>query len=174
MRHTGILTRLFALGVTILVLTGSPLAQAPAGPGVSDALTVAGDIPTPLVVTVAGLKTYPRATVVVEEDGRRVTYEGTTLTEILKRAGAPTGAELRGNALASYLLLVARDGYQVVLSLAEVDPAFTKNVVIVADSIDGKSLFDYQGPLRLVIGGDTRPARSVRMLERIDVVRLRK
>jgi hypothetical protein len=41
-------------------------------------------------------------------------------------------------------------------------------------TIDGTPLFDYQGPLRIVAPGDKRGARSVRMLERIDIVRLRK
>jgi hypothetical protein len=94
--------------------------------------------------------------------------------EILKRAGVPLGAELRGNAIASHLVASATDGYQVVFSVAEVDPAFTSNDIIVADTIDGKSLFAYQGPFRIVAPKDLRGARSIRMLQRIEVVRLRK
>jgi DMSO/TMAO reductase YedYZ molybdopterin-dependent catalytic subunit len=101
-------------------------------------------------------------------------YEGVLLGEVLSRAGAPVGADLRGNNVASYVLASARDGYQVLFSLAEVDPAFTGSQIIIADTIDGKPLFDYQGPLRIVAPGDKRGARSVRMLERIEVVRLRK
>jgi hypothetical protein len=66
----------------------------------------------------------------------------------------------------------AKDGYQVVFSLAEVDPGFTPNDIIVADTIDGKPLFDYQGPFRIVAPHDKRGARSIRMLQRIEVVRL--
>ena len=50
----------------------------------------------------------------------------------------------------------------------------TGEEVIVADTIDGKALFDYQGPFRIVAPHDKRGARSVRMLERLDVVRLKK
>lgn len=135
---------------------------------------MAGDVSDPLVVTVADLKDYPRAAVTVEEDGRSVRYEGVALFEILKRAGAPVGANLRGNNLASYLVATGRDGYQVVFSMAEVDAEFTANGVIVADAIDGKPLLDHQGPLRIVAPKDRRAARSVRMLDRIEVVRLRK
>ncbi len=59
-----------------------------------------------------------------------------------------------------------------VFSLAELDPAFTPNDIIVADTIDGKPLFDYQGPLRIVAPHDKRGARSIRMLQRLEVVRL--
>ena len=77
-------------------------------------------------------------------------YEGVLVGELLKRAGVPLGAELRGNAVASYVVASAADGYQVVFSLAELDPAFTSNQIMVADTIDGKPLFGYQGPLRIV------------------------
>jgi hypothetical protein len=137
-------------------------------------LVVGGDVAMPLALSVAVLKTWPRVTATVDEDGRSVVYEGVALAEILERAGAPLGAALRGNNLASYVLATARDGYQVVFSLAEIDPAFTKNGVIVADTADGKPLFDYQGPLRIVAPRDSRPARSVRMLQRLDVATLRK
>jgi hypothetical protein len=65
---------------------------------------------------------------------------------------------LRGNAVASDVVASATDGYQVVFSLAELDPAFTSNDIIVADTIDGKPLFAYQGPLRIVAPKDSRGA----------------
>jgi hypothetical protein len=61
-----------------------------------------------------------------------------------------------------------------VFSLAELDPGFTSNDIIVADTIDGRPLFAYQGPLRIVAPKDARAARSIRMLQRLDVVRLKK
>ncbi len=116
----------------------------------------------------------PRTRVEVKEDGEAVTYAGVLVGEILKRAGAPIGSELRGNAVATYVVASATDGYQVVFSLAELDPAFTGNDIIVADTIDGKPLSANQGPLRIVAPKDVRRARSIRMLERIEVVRHRK
>ena len=137
-------------------------------------LTIAGDIPKPVTLSPADLKAYPRTTVTLQEDGRSILYEGVLLGEVLLRAGAPLGSELRGNNMASCVLARARDGYQVVFSLAEVDPAFTGSQIIIADTIDGKPLFDYQGPLRIVAPGDRRGARSIRMLDRLEIVRLRK
>ena len=147
-------------------------AQAPAA--VTPALTIAGDISQPLSLAPADLKAMPRTRVELKEDDRAVVYEGVLIGEILKRAGAPLGAELRGDAVATYVVASATDGYQVVFSLAELDPAFSGSDIIVADTVDGKPLFAYQGPLRVVAPRDTRGARSVRMLERLDVVRLRK
>ena len=138
-------------------------------------LQVAGDVRTPLSLGPEELKTMPRTRVEVkDEDGRTVSYEGVLVAELLTRAGAPLGSEMRGNAMATYVSATASDGYQVVFSLAEVDPSMTGSRIIVADTIDGKPLFAYQGPLRIVAPGDSRPARSIRMLERIDVVRLKK
>jgi hypothetical protein len=131
-------------------------------------------VKTPLSLTLADLKAMPRTRLEVKDEGRTVVYEGVLVGEILKRAGSPVGPEMRGNAISSYVLASASDGYQVVFSLAELDPAFTSNDVIVADTIDGKPLFAYQGPLRIIAPKDARAARSVRMLQRLDVVRLKK
>jgi hypothetical protein len=62
----------------------------------------------------------------------------------------------------------------VLFALAELDPAFGNETILVADKRDGKPLFGYQGPLRLVCPNDKAGARSVRMLEMIEIVRLLK
>lgn len=138
-------------------------------------LTVSGDVPSPLHLSAADLAKMPRQTVSVqEEDGTQVRYEGVPLREVLARAGAPLGKQLRGKALASYVLAKARDGYQVVFGLAEVDASFANETILVADKRDGEPLSGDQGPLRLVCAGDKAGARSVRMLEALEIVRLRK
>jgi DMSO/TMAO reductase YedYZ molybdopterin-dependent catalytic subunit len=45
---------------------------------------------------------------------------------------------------------------------------------MLADKVNGKPLPETQGPLRIVAPHDKKPARSLRMLQRIDVVSLRK
>ncbi len=107
------------------------------------------------------------------EDGRSVKYDGVLVGELLKRAGVTLGSDMRGNALTTYVLASASDGYQLLFSLAELDPAFTSSDIIVADTIDGKPLFGNQGQFRIVSPKDARPARSIRMLQRLDVVRLK-
>jgi len=135
-------------------------------------LTIAGDVQQALTLMPADIKAMPRTTVTVSEEGREIRYEGVLVGEILKKAGAPLGRDLSGKAVATYVRATAKDGYQVVFSLAELDPGFTSNDIIVADTIDGKPLFDYQGPLRIVAPRDKRGARSIRMVQRIEVVRL--
>jgi len=139
-------------------------------------LTIAGDVTNPLTLTTADLAKMPRTSVTVKAEGNdeETTYEGVLLYEILKQAGAPLGKQLMGKALASYVLAEAHDGYQVVYALAEFDPSFTDNKIIVADTVNGKPLFQYQGPFRIVMPQEKKGARSIRMLEKITVVRLRK
>jgi DMSO/TMAO reductase YedYZ molybdopterin-dependent catalytic subunit len=142
-----------------------------------DTLAISGDVASPFSLTKADLAKMPRTSVTVKAEGNEegdTTYEGVLLYDILMQAGAPLGKQLMGKALASYVLAEARDGYQVVYTLTELDPSFTGNKIIVADTINGKPLFQYQGPFRLVVPGEKKAARSIRMLEKISVVRLRK
>jgi hypothetical protein len=160
-----------------LVFLFSPLASGQSGPeqAVPDIFTVSGDIPSPLVLKAADLAKMPREKASIpEQDGTSVEYEGVLLREILKRAGAPAGKELRGDALATYVLAKARDGYRVVFTLAEVASEFADETILVADKRDGKPLFGYQGPFRLVCPHDKAGARSVRMLQELQIVRLKK
>ena len=175
MTRTRMIATCVAVVATIVTFSSPVLAQAPASAaGAPATLSVGGDVPHPLSLTPADIKAMPRTTVTVTEEGREVNYEGVLVGEILKRAEAPVGRDLTGQAVATYVLAKAKDGYQVVFSLPELDPAFTSNDIIVADTIDGKPLFDYQGPLRIVAPHDKRGARSIRMVQSIDVVRLRK
>jgi DMSO/TMAO reductase YedYZ molybdopterin-dependent catalytic subunit len=144
-------------------------------PDAADKLTVDGDIAAPLALTVADLAKMPRETVdLAEMNGSKIGCEGVPLTEILNKAGVPSGHEMRGKALAGYLLVEGRDGYQVVFSLGELDPGVGATRATVADRCDGKPLSAQQGPIRLVVSSDKRPARSVRMVERLHIVKLRK
>ncbi len=137
-------------------------------------LTLSGDVPTPLTLRAADLTKLPRTTVKTTANGLETTWEGVWLHELLARAGAPQGSALRGKALASYLIAAAEDGYQVVFSLAELDPAFVDRPVLVADTADGKPLFGAQGRFRLIAPSDKPGARSVRLLKSLTLVRLRK
>jgi hypothetical protein len=158
----------------------------------------------PLTLTLANLAAMPRQTVrVPNPDGSMAVYEGVSLFDVLKKAGVPFGGELRGKALASYVLAKASDGYQVVFTPSEIDPSFGNQTILVADHRDGAPLSGSgttapvasgsskasgpgegrsgpvptpgnQGSLRLVVPNDKEGARSVRMLETLEFVRLRK
>ena len=73
--------------------------------------------------------------------------------------------------MASYVVAEAEDGYRVVFSLAELDSGILDSDIIVADTTNGESLAPQQGPFRLVAPHEKRPARWVRMLKSITVVR---
>jgi DMSO/TMAO reductase YedYZ molybdopterin-dependent catalytic subunit len=155
-----------------LVFAQAPQPEASAG---AATLAVTGDIPTTLTLKAEDLAAMPREKAVIpDQDGTEIEYEGVPLREILKRAGAPLGGQLRGKALASYVLAKAHDGYQVVFTLGEIDAQFGNEQIIVADKRDGKPLFGYQGPFRLVCPHDKAGARSVRMLETLEFVKLQK
>ncbi|MFY9753136.1 MAG: molybdopterin-dependent oxidoreductase [Candidatus Acidiferrales bacterium] len=147
-------------------------AVAAAAPGESAALTVSGDVKTPLSLSLDDLKKMPHETlVVVNPHTKKVEiYEGVPLAALLQAAGVPHGEELRGAAMTGYVMAAARDHYRVAFSLAELDPAFLDSGVIVADTLDGQPLPADLGPLRLVAPHEKRPARWIRMLESLTVV----
>ncbi len=135
-------------------------------------LAITGVVRTPLTIDARQLATYPRQTVEITSQERTVRYEGVLVGTLLERAGATVGADLRGAALATYVVATGADGYRVVFAIAELDPAMSAADVLVADTADGKPLTEAQGPFRLVTPKDRRGARGVRQLQRLDVVRL--
>ena len=106
-----------------------------------------------------------------DHDGKDHEYGGVSLRDVLTKASVATGHDLRGKEMADYVVVEASDGYRVVFSLAELDPEFSNTQVIVAESVDGQALGAKEGPLRLVVPGDKRPARWVRMVTGTSVVR---
>jgi len=161
-----------ALCAGVIVASASVLAQERPHSGT---LVVVADPSKPLTLKPPDLAAMPRTTITVKQpDGRGVTHEGVLVAELLKRAGVPLGKALRGDAMATYVVASATDGYRVIFSLAELDPEFTGSEIMVADRTNGQPLLADQGPLRLVAPKDLAGARSIRMLERIEVVRLLK
>jgi hypothetical protein len=97
------------------------------------------------------------------------TYSGVPLIDLLASLGVPHGKELHGRGFSEYVVASGSDGYKAVLALAEVDPQFHPGDVIVADEMDGKPLDAKNGPFKLVVTEDKRPARSVHSLVSIEV-----
>jgi len=96
-------------------------------------------------------------------------WQGVALQDVLGRAALPSGEALRGRAMARFVRVTASDGYQVIFSVAELDPAFGDVHVIVADSKDGQPL-GKDGPYRLIVPSDKRPARWERNVRSIELV----
>ncbi|HWZ98410.1 MAG TPA: molybdopterin-dependent oxidoreductase [Candidatus Dormibacteraeota bacterium] len=163
----------FALFLFFACGIGSGLAQnAPAVASRAE-LRVGGEVTTPLVLTADDLKKMPRKTlsVVNPHSQKKETYEGVPIEEVLRKAGAPGGEHLRGAAMAIYVVAEASDNYRVVFSLAELDPGILDSEIIVADTLDGAPLSEKEGPFKLVAPHEKRPARWIRMLKSLTVVR---
>jgi len=91
---------------------------------------------------------------------------GVDLRDVLRAAGIAPPEQVRGAALRQVLLAGARDGYVVAFAWAELDPALGGRRVFLAH--DGLKLDE--GPLRLVVPADARPARWVRQLESLRLI----
>jgi hypothetical protein len=132
---------------------------------------ISGPSVTPTEISAADLAAMPRLSVDVQNshNGQTEHYEGVRISDLLAKAGAPLGDKLRGRAMATYVRALASDGYSVVYSLAELDPAFHDNQIIVADRMNGKPLEAKEGPFKAVVPGDKRPARWIRMLVELKV-----
>jgi hypothetical protein len=113
-----------------------------------------------------------RRTVVTEDRGLRTEFEGVGLRDVLMKAGIPFGDALKGPALARVIIASAPDGYRVVYAVAELDAAFTDQIVLLADKRNGKPLLPDTGPWQIVVPNDKRPARWIRQVNKIEVRQL--
>lgn len=124
-----------------------------------------------VVLDAKALAALPRSTVQAGAHGAAPTaWEGVPLVELLRAEGAPLDKALRGDALASFVRVTASDGYQVVFSLGELDTGLGGSKVLLVDKHEGKPLDDKDGPFRLVVPADSRPARWVRQVESIELI----
>lgn len=138
--------------ILTLLLCVAPLAAQTAADAT---LTVSGDVPMPLTLKGSDLTAMDRQRVELPEaNGQKTVYEGVPLQAILQKAGIQFGRQLRGKALAGYVIAEGKDGYEVVFGLGELDPELGGTRILVADTLNGGPLNPDQGPLRLVLPGD--------------------
>jgi DMSO/TMAO reductase YedYZ molybdopterin-dependent catalytic subunit len=135
-------------------------------------LHVSGEVAHSLALSREQFATLPRQTVKAKgHDGVDSQFEGSSLVDILAKAGVPTGKELRGPAIALYVVVEAADGYRAVYALAELDSAFTDRVILLADRRDGRPLSAREGPLQVIVPGEKKHARWVRQVIKLKVAR---
>jgi DMSO/TMAO reductase YedYZ molybdopterin-dependent catalytic subunit len=156
--------------VVFLVSAASLAAQQSAG-APADSLRLIAPNHDPLRLSLADLKAMPHVSATFHNSHTNAdeTYSGVRLADLLAKMGAPLGDQLRGKALANYVVATGSDGYQAVLALGEIDPSFHPGEVLIADAMDGKPLDAHSGPFKLVVTEDKRPARSVRNLVSIEL-----
>jgi hypothetical protein len=134
-------------------------------------LAVAGEDGKIVRFDLASLARLPQHSVHAEAHGKAVDCTGANLIDVLGAVGAASGEALRGRSLALYVRISAADGYRAVFALAELDPGFRSDVPIITASCEGKALDAKDGPFRLVVPGEKRPARWVRQVTAIDLLR---
>ncbi len=167
--------RIFPSALIVLLLGLSAWAQQAARPkpsaGPAD-FKIGGAVTTPLDLTVADLKGMPRKTLRVDNahSGKTEVYEGVLVEDLLKKAGVPQGEQLRGKAMATYVLVEAADDYRVLFALEDFNSSFMDSEIIVADTMDGAPIPGALGPFRLVAPHEKRPARWVEMVSSVTVV----
>ncbi len=169
--------RTVSAAVILLLLGFSAWAQQAAPPkpssGPSD-VKISGAMTTPMDLTVADLKAMPRKTLHVDNvhSKKSEVYEGVLIEDLLQKAGVPQGEQLRGQSMATYVLVEAADNYRVLFSLEEFNSSFMDSEIILADTMDGAPIPGALGPFRLVAPHEKRPARWVEMVKSITVVKV--
>ncbi len=158
------------LGLLLLIVPALARADPVAAP---TAAPVAAPLAAPVAIPfdAAARAGLPAASATLTVHGTSSACTGVWLSDLLARAGVPAGAALRGAALATVIVADAADGYRVVFSLGELDARFGHVPVLVADHCNGVPL-GADGPVRLVVSGDSRGARSLRQLVRLAAVTL--
>ena len=128
-------------------------------------LRVGGEVERQLNLSGDDLAKMPRRSIRAKDhSGSESEFEGVPLVEVLAMAGVKFGEGLRGKNLELYLVVEAADGYRAVYALPELDPAYTDQVILLADKRDGKPMDAKEGPLRIVVPHEKRQARWVRQV----------
>jgi DMSO/TMAO reductase YedYZ molybdopterin-dependent catalytic subunit len=135
-------------------------------------LQVYGEVSEPLSLSSEEFAKLPHQTVRAKgHDGVESQYEGVPLLAMLAKAGIPTGKDLKGRAMALYVVVEAADNYRAVFALAELDPAFTDRTILLADHRDGKPLSARDAPFQIIVPGEKKHARWVKQVIRLKVGR---
>jgi DMSO/TMAO reductase YedYZ molybdopterin-dependent catalytic subunit len=144
----------------VLKIAMTALALALAAPAFAQEVTVRGPDGDKAVVTAAMMQDMHRFSVTTTY-GDHHTYSGPPLSDLLREVGAPDEVRLHGPPLDQIVIVTGADGFTAILAIAETAQSFHGTPVILADQEDGKPLDPKEGPYRLVIGGEGKPARSV-------------
>jgi len=132
---------------------------------------ITGEVTTPLDLKLADMQRFKQTSVTRKDrDGNDHTYSGVVLAELLQKAGATMGKDLKGENLTKFISVEASDGYQVVFALAELDKDFTDRTIILASMMDGKPLPNGDGPFRIIVQDEKKPARCIKMVTGIKVM----
>jgi len=96
-------------------------------------------------------------------------YTGVRLWSVLQHVGLRLDANRKNDQLRKYVVVTAKDRYEVLIGLGEIDPNFGARPILLAWEEDGARLSGDRGPFRLVVPGDVRGGRYVTGVVRIEV-----
>jgi DMSO/TMAO reductase YedYZ molybdopterin-dependent catalytic subunit len=123
------------------------------------------------VLDLEALRAYPPTSVQVSYGTSHGTesavFVGVPLLALLDAAGLPP-ADHKSDTLRDYVVVTGSDGYEVVIALAEMLPAFGAQSVLLAYLRDGNPL-GASGMAQLVVPGDKAGGRYVRNVTRIEL-----
>lgn len=92
-------------------------------------------------------------------------FSGVLFWDVLKANKAFEGLDHNAE-LAKTFVVTARDGYVIAFSVGEIHPDFGNTRMMLADRMDGKV---FEGGFRIIVPGDTRGARNVRDVVKIEL-----
>lgn len=118
----------------------------------------------------ADIAKLPHVDATVSSHNVQGRYRGVLLGELLRLVDRPAGEALRGKALATAVSVEASDGYRVAFAIAEVDSAFSNKVIFLADTKNGAPIDSTEGPFRIIVPDEKRPARWAKWVVRIRLV----
>ncbi len=161
--------------LALLAVSADPASAQGAPPAGAAAATSAGLVVrrsdgTTTTLTLAQIAALPHQTVTATVRGTTSQFSGVPLTAILTAAAVGQVDSIGGLRMRLIVLVTGADGYRVAFSLAELDRTIGRRQALVVDKVDGAPVRGDDGPLRLIVPEDARPARWVRSILRIDVI----
>jgi DMSO/TMAO reductase YedYZ molybdopterin-dependent catalytic subunit len=142
-------------------------------PAHSDSIAIKGGVDHPRTIALADLQHEPQTTLnVFLHTGHGTlsgSFTGVSLWTLLQEAGVTLAAGKKNDVIHHTVTVTGSDGYEAVLSLAEITPEFGGDQAIVAWQQDGKTLDGGDGFARLIIPGDKAAGRAVGAITTIEV-----
>ena len=140
--------------------------------GYSSRFGLTGEVNNPATYDKVSLGRLPHSVVnitfLAKGGSQSSSFRGVLLWNLLMAAGIKSDRTRRGRF--QYVEITGTDCYQVVLALAELDPNFGGEQVLVADSQNGSALGSNAGFARLIVPDDKFGGRSTFWIDRIEVL----
>jgi hypothetical protein len=150
----------------------------PSGPGgISNQLTLSGEVADPSIVTPETLaalnqSTMETATYLGPTGSVTDTYTGVSLWTLIQDAGLLTNPSIKNDLLGYGVVATGSDGYRAFISMGEIDPAFghQRDLIAYADTGGQLGPGGADGALRLIVPGDLAGGRYVSNLVSLQVI----